>query len=74
MKTVSFQGVQLSANQRRALDFQQQVRAFISPVLQEQLGAALKRSASSVAVRPKSDWTVIRNERGTPCVADAFGF
>lgn len=73
MKTVSFQGVQLSANQRRALAFKQQVRQFMSPVLQEQVQAVLDRPPVP-AVRPRSEWTVVVIERGTPCFADVFGF
>lgn len=74
MRTVSFQGTQLSASQRRNLAFQQQARAFLSPVLQEQVTQTLALAQRSHAVRPKSEWTVVFSQKGTPCLADVFGF
>jgi len=41
MRTVSFQGTQLTSGQRRRLDEQQRTRAFMSPVLQQQVTETL---------------------------------
>jgi hypothetical protein len=46
MRTVSQQGLALSANQRRAQQFQQQTRAsFLNPILKQQVDESLERSA-----------------------------
>lgn len=77
MKTVSFQGVQLSAGQRRQLAFQQQTRAaFLNPILAESvdqtLAAVEARKASGA--KPERVWTVDRQESGTPCIAEWMGY
>lgn len=77
MKTVSFQGVQLSAGQRRQLAFQQQTRAaFLNPILAESveqtIAAVEARKASGV--RPERVWFVDRQESGTPCIAEWMGY
>lgn len=76
MKTVSFQGTQLTSGQRRRLQLQQQARAFVNPVLQQQMNdtfAELDRRKQQ-GIKPERQWFLERQERGTPCVAEMFGF
>lgn len=72
MKSVSFQGVQLSAGQRRTLALRQQVRRqFLAPELEESVQLALRRAEE------QGDDRKFRLEsvsRGTPWVGDCFGF
>lgn len=76
MRTVSFQGTQLTAGQRRRLDEQQRTRAFMNSVLQQQVSETLASldSRQSQGIKPERRWFLERQERGTPCVADMFGF
>lgn len=77
MKTVSFQGTQLSASQRRNLAFRDQTRAsFLNSTLQQQVAdteAALAK-AKEQGAKPEKLWTTIHRSKGTPFVGDAFGF
>lgn len=75
MKTVSFQGVQLTSSQRRRLADQQRV-AFLNPDL-----AALVRETETAVAKLKEQgaasqrlWTTERTERGTPWLGDVFGY
>lgn len=76
MRTVSFQGTQLTSGQRRRLDEQQRTRAFMNSVLQQQVSDTLAalESRQSEGVKPERQWFLERQERGTPCVAELFGF
>lgn len=78
MRTVSFQGIQLSAAQRRQLAFQQQARASIlNPVLEHQLIEAL---AAADRVREQggkyenpNKFSLDYATKGTPWLGDVFG-
>ena len=76
MRTVSFQGTQLTSGQRRRLEEQQRTRAFMNSVLQQQVTETLAAldSRQSQGIKPERQWFLDRQERGTPCVADMFGF
>lgn len=77
MKTVSFQGVQLTANQRRQQAFQQQVRgSFLNTHLQQlvEQGLAAVQLRKEQGIKPERIWFVERQETGTPCVAEWMGF
>ncbi|MGL4317338.1 MAG: hypothetical protein ACRCTL_12090 [Pseudomonas sp.] len=79
MRTVSFQGGQLTAGQRRQLAFQQQTRAaFLSPVLEQQLTDALAAADRFKEQGGKyDDPNKFRHDyatKGTPWVGDCFGF
>jgi hypothetical protein len=77
MKTVSFQGGQLSRSQRDRLDQFRRVQASINTtVLQQQVTEtfAAVQQHKEQGIKPERQWFVVINERGTPCVADAFGF
>lgn len=76
MRTVSFQGTQLSANQRRQLAFQQQAKAsFLNPELQQMLADSLaeQERRKALGIKPERIWFVERNEKGTPWLGDVFG-
>lgn len=77
MRTVSFQGVQLSAGQRRNLAFQQQTRtAFLNPVLAESVDQALAavELRKEQGVKPEKFWFLERQEKGTCCIAEWMGY
>jgi len=76
LRTVSFQGTQLTSGQRRRLQEQQQARAFVNPILQQQVNETLAalEARQSEGIKPERQWFLERQERGTPCVADLFGF
>lgn len=77
MRTVDFQGTQLSSGQRRRLAEQQQVRSsFINPVLAQQVAQALKvvEARKEQGVKPERIWFVERQETGTLCIAEWMGF
>tara|TARA_Y100001972_G_C7455570_1_gene232845 strand:+ start:160 stop:390 length:231 start_codon:yes stop_codon:yes gene_type:complete len=76
MRTVSFQGTQLTTGQRRRLQEQQQARAFVNPILQQQVNDTLAAidSRKQLGAKPERQWFLVHQERGTPCVAELFGF
>lgn len=77
MKTVSFQGIQLTSGQRRRLAEHQQVRtSFINPVLAQQVEQTLRavEARKEQGVKPERIWFLERQETGTTCVAEWMGF
>lgn len=77
MRTVSFQGTQLTAGQKRRMLEQQQARsAFINPVLAQQVEQALKvvEARKEQGVKPERIWFVERQETGTLCIAEWMRF
>lgn len=77
MRTVSFQGVQLTSGQQRRLSEQQRLRgAFINPVLAQQVEQTFKavEARKEQGVKPERIWFVERQEIGTTCVAEWMGF
>lgn len=77
MRTVSFQGVQLTSGQQRRLSEQLQLRgSFINPVLAQQVEQTLKavEARKEQGVKPERIWFVERQETGTTCVAEWMGF
>ena len=77
MRTVSFQGAQLTSGQRRRLAEQQQVRAsFINPILAQQVEQTLKavETRKEQGVKPERIWFLERQETGTLCIAEWMGF
>lgn len=78
MKTVSFQGSQLTTSDRRRLAERQQVvaSAFLNPVLQNQLQVAIHRleERKEQGFKPEKFWFVERQEQGTTCVAEWMGY
>lgn len=77
MRTVSFQGTQLTAGQRRNLAFQQQTRtAFLNPILAETVEKSLAETdrRKEQGVKPERIWFVDRQEKGTACIAEWMGY
>lgn len=77
MRTVSFQGTQLSEGQRRQLAFQQQTRtAFLNPILAESVEKSLADTdrRKEQGVKPERIWFVDRQEKGTVCIAEWMGY
>lgn len=77
MRVVSFQGAQLTAGQRRNLEFQNQSRqAFMSPVLAEQVAETLKavEARKEQGIKPERIWFVEHQETGTPSIAEWMGY
>lgn len=78
MRTVSFQGTQLSASQRRRLAMQQQAKPFLNTHLAQQVEQTLEavdtlREEGTQGENPnkfRHDTT----SRGTPYVGDLFGY
>ncbi|MEF9673141.1 hypothetical protein QNM99_18745 [Pseudomonas sp. PCH446] len=76
MKTVSFQGSQLTQGQRLRLEQQQRVKAFMSPVLVDLVSDTIKALdiRKEQGVKPERVWFVERQETGTTCIAEWMGF
>lgn len=70
MRTVDFQGTQLSTGQRRRLAEQRKVRSgFINPVLAQQVEQTFKAVEAL-----KEIWFFDYEEKGTICIVDWVGF
>jgi len=77
VRTVSFQGAQLTSGQKRRLAEQQRVQnSFINPVLAQQVEQTLRvvEARKEQGVKPERIWFVERQETGTPCIAEWMGF
>ncbi len=77
MRTVSFQGAQLTSGQKRRLAEQQRVQnSFINPVLAQQVEQTLRvvEARKEQGVKPERIWFVERQETGTTCIAEWMGF
>ncbi|MEF9673204.1 phage/plasmid replication protein [Pseudomonas sp. PCH446] len=76
MKTVSMQGLQLSANDRRNLAFRHQVKqSFMNSVLADQVADTLKaiEVRKEQGLKPERVWVFDYQERGTLCIANGWG-
>ena len=77
MRTVSFQGAQLTSGQKRRLAEQQRVQnSSINPVLAQQVEQTLRvvEARKEQGVKPERIWFVDRQEIGTTCIAEWMGF
>jgi hypothetical protein len=77
VRTVSFQGAQLTSGQKRRLAEQQRVQnSFINPVLAQQVEQTLRvvEARKEQGVKPERIWFVDRQEIGTICIAEWMGF
>ena len=78
MKTVSFQGTQLSASQRRRLAMQQQAKPFLNTHLAQQVEQTLEaveklREEGTQGENPNK-FRFESESRGTPWLGDVFGY
>lgn len=77
MRTVSFQGTQLSASERRSIELRRQVQAtFINPALQAQVDQTLAQldQRKAQGAKPERVWFNDKTEKGTPWLGDIFGY
>jgi hypothetical protein len=76
MKTVSFQGAQLTQGQRVRLEQQQRVKAFMAPVLIDLVADTLKavEVRKEQGIKPERQWFKEREETGTVSFAEWMGF
>lgn len=77
MRTVSMQGLQLSASERRNLAFRQQVKqSFMNAVLAEQVEQTLKavEVRKEQGIKPDRVWTKEYEVHGTLCIAEWMGY
>ena len=80
MRTVSFQGTQLTAGQKLRLQQQQHVKAFMNPVLAEQVTSALahveilREQCAKPWVDPYKFNIVEHKSQGTPSMAEWMGY
>lgn len=78
MRTVSFQGVQLSQSERRRLALQQQARSFMNTHLAQQVDQTLEavdklREEGTQGENPNK-FRFESESRGTPFLGDVFGY
>lgn len=77
LRTVSFQGGQLSRSQRERLEQYRRTQATVNTsVLQQQVAetfAALDQRKHQ-GTKPERQWFLEFEAKGTPCVAELFGF
>jgi len=76
MRTVSFQGVQLTQGQRLRLEQQQRVKSFMAPVLVDLVADTLKavEVRKEQGIKPERQWFKEREEVGTLSFAEWMGF
>lgn len=76
MKTVSFQGAQISPGQRRALEQQRQIKALMNPILAEQVAQTLTELEvrKEQGMKPEKQWVLESDTRGTPSLAEWMGY
>ncbi len=72
MKTVSFQGIQLTRAERAKLAFQRKSKTNIQLVESVNQAIQVSEQSKSAGNKPPRWWTLISHERGTPFVGDIF--
>lgn len=76
MRTVDFQGTQLSSGQRRRLADQKKIIASMPNVIAQQVSETLqlldKRKEQGIGA--ERIWLLDRQETGTACIAEWMGF
>jgi len=78
MRTVSFQGAQLTAADRTRIAQRDQIARslLLNQVLAHHVGQTLDalNKRKEQGVKPEKIWFLVCDESGTPFVGDAFGF
>lgn len=78
MKTVKFDGTQLSPGQRRMLEQQRHIKSFMSPVLEQQVVQilAVLDVRKEQGAKPEKQWFESREDSwtGTVSVAEWMGY
>ncbi|KYC23200.1 hypothetical protein [Pseudomonas sp. ABFPK] len=76
MKTVSFQGAQLTTGQRERLQQQRRIQSMLNPVLADQVAqtiAALEVRKEQ-GIQPEKQWVTVSDTRGTVSIAEWMGY
>jgi hypothetical protein len=76
VRTVDFQGTQLTSGQRRRLADQKKLIASMTNVISQQVAETLQllEKRKEQGVKVESIWFLDRQETGTICVAEWMGF
>lgn len=76
MKTVSFQGAQLTTGQRERLQQQRRIQSMLNPVLAEQVAQtiAVLDVRKEQGIQPEKQWVTISDTRGTVSIAEWMGY
>ncbi|MDY0833557.1 hypothetical protein [Pseudomonas sp. SED1] len=76
MRTVDFQGTQLSSGQRRRLADQKRLTASMPNVIAQQVAETLQslEKRKEQGVKPERIWFVERQETGTTSIVEWMGF
>ncbi|MBJ9975199.1 hypothetical protein IAE35_24470 [Pseudomonas sp. S75] len=76
MKTVSFQGVQLTSGQRHRLEQQRRIKSVFNPLLGEQVAQtiAVLEVRKEQGTQPEKQWVTIIDTRGTVSIAEWMGY
>lgn len=76
MKTVSFQGAQLTSGQRNRLEQQRRIQSMLNPVLADQVAQtiAVLEVRKSQGIQPEKQWVTVSDTRGTVSIAEWMGY
>lgn len=76
MKTFNFVGSHLSPRQRQMLEQQQRVKAFMSPVLNDQVMQTIQvlDARKEQGTKPEKQWFLVSEEHGTTSIAEWLGY
>lgn len=76
MKTVSFQGVQLTSGQRHRLEQQRRTQSMLNPVLADQVAQtiAVLEVRKEQGIQPEKQWVTVSDTRGTVSIAEWMGY
>ncbi|MDP9530875.1 hypothetical protein [Pseudomonas protegens] len=76
MKTVSFQGVQLSSGQRHRLEQQRRVQIMLNPILADQVAQtiAVLEARKEQGIKPEKQWFHVSDAHGTVSIAEWMGY
>lgn len=76
MKTVSFQGAQLTTGQRERLEQQRRIQSMLNPVLAEQVAQtiAVLEVRKEQGTQPEKQWVTVSDTRGTISIAEWMGY
>ena len=76
MRTVSFQGTQLTPGQKVRLQQQLHIRSFMNPVLQTSVDETIKLldKRKEEGAKPERQWFLDFQSSGTPSIAEFMGY
>lgn len=76
MKTFNFVGLHIPPRQRQTLEQQQRVKAFMKPILSEQVHQVIKalEARKEQGIKPEKQWFTVSDTRGTISIAEWLGY